>query len=518
MNLTLENSFALQLAGLYAPWKPEGFAAPSLLVFNDALAAELGLPQLEESDVLALTTGNELPSGAQSLAQAYAGHQFGSFSPELGDGRALLLGEWVTPAGQRVDLQLKGSGRTPFSRRGDGKAAIGPVLREYLISEAMYHLGVPTTRVLAAASTGETIVRETLLPGAVLVRTGASHLRVGTLEYFAARGHRKKLSRLVAYAVIRHYCTPEMLPLCSDVLNHEGSEEAAPWVNPAVARHLLFSVAKSQAALIAQWMLVGFVHGVMNTDNSTLSGETIDYGPCAFLDQYGAGAVFSSIDHGGRYAFGNQPHIGKWNLARMGEALLRLLSDDREQAVQIVHEALELYQSQFDAQYLKGMRAKLGLSAADAEQNGSNAEMDQQLVVDFLAWLEGAGEDFTGAFRRLATGVRENTSPFEGPTFAAWYKRLLGQLRSTPETGPSDESHHHHLGRVAAEMDRVNPIYIPRNHLVEAALSAAADQDMDPFLDLCRVLRRPFDEQPGKFEYSQPAPAEFGNYRTFCGT
>ena len=480
MALRLEHTFATQLEGLYVPWKPKGFPAPALLLLNEPLATELGLdPKWLRSEGAAVLSGSKTPPELQPLAQAYAGHQFGSFNPQLGDGRAVLLGEVVTPQGARYDIQLKGSGTTPFSRNGDGRAALDSAVREYIVSEAMYALGVPTTRSLAVVTTGETVLRDRESPGAVLTRVAASHLRVGTLEFFAARQELDKLRRLVKYTLERHF--PEHV------------DDANP------AKSLLDAVAVVQARLVAQWMTIGFVHGVMNTDNVTLSGETIDYGPCAFMDVYDPKTVFSRIDRGGRYAFANQPGIGGWNLARMAEALLDLLADDPQDAIGLAEQSLDLYGSTLDAAWIGGMRRKLGL---DGEQ-----DEDIELIRSLLDWMHGAEADYTGTFRRLSASLRGETPAFADPTFVAWDEQWRERLGAADPKG------------TAEAMDRVNPLYIARNHRVEAALDAAVDGDLEPTRELMDVLSRPFEPQAGREAYSEPASPEFREgYRTHCNT
>ncbi len=477
--LGLEHTYAEQLEGLYVAHTPEGFPDPKLLFLNGPLAAELGLDRaVLDAHGAALFSGTRLPTDAQPLAQAYAGHQFGGFTHQLGDGRAVLLGERIDRNGARRDLQLKGSGPTPFSRGGDGRATVGPILREYLMSEAMHALGVPTTRALAAVSTGETVRRRELLPGAVLTRVAASHLRVGTLQFFAARRDTDTIGRLVDYALQRHY--PERL----------GAD------NPA--RQLLEGVAVAQATLIARWMAVGFVHGVMNTDNTTLSGETIDYGPCAFMDVYDPATLFSSIDHQGRYAYGNQPRIGQWNLARLAETVLERLDPDPDAAVASAQEVLDLYLETYQTVWLDAMRAKLGLVDA--------AESDLPLVIELLEHLQRGELDYTGAFRALAAGLVSGDLP-EDESFAAWHGTWVARL------GDVD------VAEVATRMDAVNPIYIPRNHLVEAGLDAAIAGDLVPFRALLEVVGSPFLVQPGREAYAEAAKAEFTEgFQTFCGT
>lgn len=497
MPFAFDNTYARELPGTYVPWKPAAVPAPRLLFFNEPLAAELGLDAtaLRGDDGAALFAGNLLPDGAEPIAQAYAGHQFGGFSPQLGDGRALLIGELIDRAGMRRDIAFKGSGRTPFSRGGDGKAAVGPMLREVLIGEAMHALGIPTTRALAVAATGEAVVRETALPGAVLTRVASSHLRVGTLQYFAARGEIDQLRRLVDYAIARH--DPALVAL---------SEAERPL-------GLLRAVAARQAELLAQWMNIGFIHGVMNTDNMALAGETIDYGPCAFMEAYDPAAVFSSIDHGGRYAFGNQPHIARWNLARCAEALLPLMADadddaSVQRAVAACTDVIDAFAEAFDSAWRRGQRAKLGL------QGGAQAE-DAALADDWLALLQAQAVDFTLAWRRLADAAEGRGAPLralwsDAAPLEAWLARW--SERCAREGGSPVER--------AAAMRRVNPWVIPRNHRVEEALAAASsDDDLGPFRLLLEALRQPFDEDRSRAGYAEPAPREVtAGYRTFCGT
>ena len=491
-----DNTFARDLAGHYVAWQPATVPSPSLLFLNRDLATELGLhlAELEGPEGAALFAGNRLPEGAEPLAQAYAGHQFGGFSPQLGDGRALLLGEVVDCRGQRRDIAFKGSGRTPFSRGGDGKAAVGPMLREVLIGEAMHALGIPTTRALAVAATGEPVLRENPLPGAVLTRVAASHLRVGTFQFFAARGELDQLRRLAEYAIARH----------------------DPMLVGAPERYLalLRAVAERQAVLVAQWMNVGFIHGVMNTDNMTISGETIDYGPCAFMEAYDPEAVFSSIDHQGRYAFGNQPHIARWNLARLADSLLPLMADaDDDAAIQrAVAQAtavIDAFPALYRTALLIGQWAKLGLQRTDDDV------ADIALADDWLALLQAHRVDFTLAWRRLADAATGNEAPLralfvEGQAPDAWLARWCArcaQEDSRPE-------------RRAAGMRAINPMVIPRNHRVEEALAAASDDgDLAPFEQLLAALRQPYDEVSKHTRYAEPAPAALtAGYRTFCGT
>ncbi len=498
LDVRLDDWFARDLDGLYEPWRAAPTPAPRALVVNDALAAELGLDPaaLRSPAGIALLVGAALPDGARPIAQAYAGHQFGGFSPRLGDGRALLLGELVDPHGRRHDLHLKGSGRTPFARGGDGKAAVGPMLREYVISEAMHALGIPTTRALAVVATGEQIAREEWLPGAVLARTAASHLRVGSFQYAAAHADPTLLRRLADHAIARHHPA--------------AAEDAEPYL--ALYRH----VVEVQAALVARWMHVGFVHGVMNTDNMTISGETIDYGPCAFMDTFDPATVFSSIDHGGRYAWGNQPDIAQWNLARLGEAMLRLFSNDRASAAAAATEVLHTYPARFDVAWRRGMWAKLGLATADDTTPPAEPAELAGLVDDCLLSLHTHRVDYTGFFRALADHDRGAPAAlqalFPGPlarqTLLDWLSRRASII------GRTDRSPDH----VADAMDAVNPAYIPRNHLVEEALAAAVADDLAPFEALVEVVRRPFDRRPDLDRYAAPAPTGAGRYVTYCGT
>lgn len=470
---------------LHTAVTPKPVATPRLIVLNRPLASWLGLEvdRLEAGDAAAMLSGHSLPPGAAPLAQAYAGHQFGHFTA-LGDGRAILLGEQVTPHGERMDIQLKGSGRTPYSRRGDGLAALGPMLREYIISEAMHALGIPTTRSLAVVATGVAVSREELLPGAVLTRVAASHLRVGTFQWAAAHRDASALSALINYTIQRHY--PEIA----------GSG------NPA--RVLLEAVIERQAALLARWMLVGFVHGVMNTDNMALSGETIDYGPCAFMDAYDPATVFSSIDTHGRYAFANQPAIAQWNLARFAETMLPLIDSNEERAIASAAESLEHFDTLYQEHWLSGMRRKLGLFT---QETG-----DRQLVEELLASMQEAKADFTNTFADLNLGKSEEGLPrSRTESFNAWHRRWADRLARQPQSHLESET----LRRAN------NPAIIPRNHQVEAALAAAVEDDdpsvMERFLD---ALRSPFDhDRAAKFpEYREPAPPSTLPYRTFCGT
>jgi uncharacterized protein YdiU (UPF0061 family) len=482
-----DNSFVRDLRGLYEPWRAAPVSAPRLLALNEELATELGVDAdaLRAPDGVAVLVGNATSHGAPPVAQAYAGHQFGGFSPRLGDGRALLLGEVLDVYGRRRDLHLKGSGRTPFARGGDGKAAVGPMLREYVIGEAMHSLGIPTTRALAVVATGEQIARDAMLPGAVLTRVAASHLRVGTFQYAAAHDDPTLVRRLADHAIARH---------------HPHAVEAE---NPYLA--FFEGVVDAQASLVARWMLVGFIHGVMNTDNMTISGETIDFGPCAFMDAFDPATVFSSIDHSGRYAYGNQPHIAQWNLARLAETLLPLFDVETDAAVAAATDVLQSFTDRYHGYWGDGMRAKLGLG--DARRG------DGQLIDDLLALLHSQKVDFTSCFRALSSSILGEAEPsrslfVERSAFDAWAVRWRTQLSSQT----------HDAQAVAAAMDQVNPVYIPRNHQVEQALAAATDDDLGPFRRLLGVLAQPFDERPGLEPYATPAPPSFGPYRTFCGT
>ncbi len=484
-----DNSYARDLEGFYVRWAPTPVPEPRLVVMNQALAAELGADPaaLASPEGVAALAGNVVPAGADPLAQAYAGHQFGSFSPQLGDGRALLLGEVVDRQGRRRDIAFKGSGPTPFARRGDGKCALGPALREYLVSDAMAALGIPTTRSLAVVATGETIRRDRPLPGAVLTRVAASHVRVGTFEFFAAHRGPEAVRQLADYVIARH--APEL------------AEAPRPYLA------LLATVAARQAELVARWLGVGFIHGVMNTDNTTISGETIDYGPCAFLETYHPRTAFSSIDERGRYAYGNQGAIAQWNLARLAETLLPLIDADEERAVVLATEVIEDFPRQHEARWLAVMAGKLGLD------EGGEAESDRALAEDYLALLKTRRRDFTLAFRALYDAAAGDDAPLarlfaaDDADFAAWHGRWQArQPRRSPQ-------------RLAA-MKVANPWIIPRNHQVEAALDAAVDrQDPAPFQRLLAVLQSPFEATPENAAYAEPAPAEVtACYQTFCGT
>lgn len=479
--VALQDRFSRDLPEMAVRWQAETFPELRLLVLNERLAEGLGLDAdwLRSPEGLRFLTGSLVPDGAAPVAQAYAGHQFGGYVPRLGDGRALLLGELVDADGRLRDIHLKGSGATPFARGGDGLAAVGPMVREYVVSEAMHALGVPTTRSLAVVGTGRPVHRETTLPGAVLTRVAASHLRVGSFQFAASTGNEDLLRRLADHAIARH---------------HPAAAEAD---NPYLA--LFEAVVAVQASLVAQWMLIGFVHGVMNTDNTTISGETIDYGPCAFMEAYDPDTVFSSIDFWGRYAYGNQPVIAGWNLARFAETLLPLLSDTTEEAIALAEQSFGVFQARYDAVWATGMRAKLGLSV------DIDAEFAAALVEELLLLLKQNHVDYTSFFRELGHAARGDAEPARGlfmdlAGFDAWAARWRA------------------LGPDADAMDRTNPIYIPRNHLVEEALSAATDGELGPLERLLAAVTDPYTERAGLERYAGPAPDDFGKYQTFCGT
>lgn len=488
VQIPFDNSYARLPERFYVKMAPVPVAAPSLIRVNHALAKELGIDpaQLESPEGVAILAGNAVAAGSEPLAQAYAGHQFGGFSPQLGDGRAMLLGEVVGRYGRR-DIQLKGSGPTPFSRRGDGRAALGPVLREYVISEAMAALGLPTTRALAAVLTGEAVRRERLLPGAIFTRVAASHLRVGTFQYFAAQGDVEALRILSDYAIARHY------------------PEAATAEKPY--RAFLEGVILAQADLIARWLHIGFIHGVMNTDNTTISGETIDFGPCAFMDEYDSKRVLSSIDEQGRYAYGNQPNIGFWNLTRLAEALLPLLGPDEESALAEARAALEVYVPRFQSSYDAGLCAKIGLSPG-VEGHVSCAHALLTLMAQHTA-------DFTLTFRALDDAVTGDDSKL---------RAVFGENASALDTWlPRWRAHLADEGRDPAELRTalraVNPAFIPRNHQMERVIAAAVEtQDFAPFERFLAVLAKPYEDQPGQEDYALPPVPEERVLQTFCGT
>ncbi|MCE8037450.1 MULTISPECIES: YdiU family protein [unclassified Halomonas] len=488
--------FTLRYARLperfYAHFEPVPVREPHLVAFNRPLAEALGfdLAAFDAEEAAVWFSGNVVPHGAEPLAQAYAGHQFGGFVPQLGDGRAVLLGEVTDRDGGLRDIQLKGAGRTPFSRGGDGRAPLGPVLREYLVSEAMHAMGIPTTRALAAVTTGERVMRGIPEPGAILTRVASSHIRVGTFQYFAARGDIDGVRELAGHVIERHY--PAL----------ESRQDGERYLG------LLEAVQARQAALIAKWMGVGFIHGVMNTDNTSISGETIDFGPCAFMEQYDPKMVFSSIDEGGRYAYSNQPWIAQWNLARLAETLLPLIDDDSERAVERATELLQRFPEQYEREWLAVMRAKLGLTS---EKPG-----DKALIESLLAAMHRGRADFTLTFRRLAD-VAESAAAeaslvelFERPEeIAGWLEEWRERL-AQEEQGESER---------AQRMRLANPAFIPRNHRVQQALTAAMDEnDYGPFETLLDIITHPFDDQPGREEYMRPAEPTERVFRTFCGT
>ncbi|WP_186418190.1 protein adenylyltransferase SelO [Bosea sp. CS1GBMeth4] len=487
--IAFDNSYARLPPRFFAAVAPTPVRAPRLIRLNAPLASQLGLDPdwLKGPEGVAMLSGNDVPAGATPIATAYAGHQFGSFTPQLGDGRAILLGELIDRRGKRHDLQLKGAGPTPFSRRGDGRAALGQVLREYIVSEAMAALGVPTTRALAAALTGETVRRETLLPGALLTRVASSHVRIGTFQFFAARGDVEALRLLADHVIARHY------PDCA------GEDRYLA---------LLEAVIAAQAGLVAQWLAIGFIHGVMNTDNMSIAGETIDYGPCAFMDAYHPATVFSSIDEHGRYAFGNQPPIARWNLARLAEALLPLLADDQDKAVSIAQDALDRFDAEFQAQLIERFRRKLGLATQEAD--------DFELVRALLDTMQRGEADFTLVFQHLSEEAGQSESAdtcrnlFADPTkFDVWESRWRQRLLREPTSAEARRD----------AMLRVNPLFIPRNHRVEAAIEAAVEHDdLAPFELLLEVLAKPFDAQPGLEDYARPPAVHERVVATFCGT
>lgn len=499
--LQFDNSFARDLLGCYVPWQASKVPTPVVLQLNLPLVQALGLnaQALASPAGAALLSGNVVPKGAHPLAQVYAGHQFGGFSPQLGDGRALLLGEHIDAQGRRHDLAFKGSGPTPFSRGGDGKAALGPVLREYLMGEAMHALGISSTRALAVMATGEYVMRDDALPGAILVRVAASHLRVGTFQFFAARGDTEQLRRLANYTIARHY--PHV------------SDSSQPILE------LFKAVAQNQARLIAQWMVLGFVHGVMNTDNMTLSGETIDYGPCAMMDIYDPATVFSSIDRQGRYAYRNQPLMARWNLARLGETLLPLISDGSDEgddkALQAVIAVVEGFMAHYETHWLALMRRKLGLLREEAQ--------DLQLAKGLLVAMEGQNADYTQVMRALSLACMQPDTPAMTGLFNDATAYLNWAQRWHQRMAMEDEGHLMPQARRAeraSAMDQVNPVYIARNHKVEEALEAAVREgNFQPFETLLDLLRHPYTPQANAAGYAVPAPQALrSRYKTFCGT
>jgi serine/tyrosine/threonine adenylyltransferase len=476
-----DNSYARLPKSFFVRLRPIPVRAPKMVLFNKALADVLGLcDTLDGEEGASIFSGNSLPEGVEPIAQAYAGHQFGHFTM-LGDGRAILLGEHITPDGKRFDIQLKGSGQTPFSRRGDGRAALGPMLREYIISEALHALGVPTTRSLAVVLTGEPVYRETEHAGAILTRVAASHIRVGTFEFLAAQRNPEDLRILADYTLVRHY------------------PEVSAAENPYLG--LLRAVMERQALLVAKWLHIGFIHGVMNTDNMTLCGETIDYGPCAFMDAYDPATVFSSIDHEGRYAYGNQPSMTQWNLARLAETLLPLLHADQKQAIRLAQEAISTFSKMFHGYWLNGMRAKLGLFN---EEPG-----DESLVEQLLACMQENQADFTNTFRDLARQPLPDEPVFRGAAFVEWHEQWRHRLARQPETAAD----------VRRLMHASNPAVIPRNHRVEEALAAAVEHGNHAVLErLLEVLAKPYHDSPQHAESRAPPASSQRPYQTFCGT
>ncbi len=482
-----DNSYARLPDRFFVRLAPTPVAKPRLIRINAPLARQLGFDpdKLAMPDGVECLAGNRIARGTEPLAMAYAGHQFGSFVPQLGDGRAILLGEVIDRDGARRDIQLKGAGPTPFSRRGDGRAGLGPVLREYLVSEAMAALGIPTTRALAAVTTGEKIWRDMPLPGAVFVRVASSHIRVGTFQFFAARGDQEALRHLADHVIARHY------------------SNTAKAENPY--RALLDGVIARQAELVAKWLLVGFIHGVMNTDNMSIAGETIDYGPCAFMDAYHPATVFSSIDETGRYAYGNQPAIAQWNLARLAETLLPLLADDRDAAIGLAQDALDAFADRFRASYESGLGRKLGFF--------QSRPGDAALAQNLLDQMAASGADFTSTFRRLADGSGANTplraSFSDQDAFDDWALRWRARL--------AEESVDADARRMMMRAN--NPVYIPRNHLVEEAIAAAVNEDdFTLFETLLAVLEAPYEEKPGRERYAVPPRPDEIVHQTFCGT
>jgi uncharacterized protein YdiU (UPF0061 family) len=486
-----DNSYARLPDRFFARLPPTPVVRPGLIALNEKLALQLGLDpeRLKTSEGIEVLAGNRLPAGAEPLAMAYAGFQFGGWVPRLGDGRAILLGEVIDRDGVRRDIQLKGSGPTPYSRGGDGRAGVGPVIREYIMSEAMHRLGIATTRSLAAVTTGEEIARETLLPGAILTRVGQSHIRVGTFQYFAARKDIEGLRALADYVIARHF------------------PEAARDENPYLK--LLAAVIDRQAELIASWQLIGFIHGVMNTDNTSISGETIDYGPCAFMDSYHPDTVYSSIDRNGRYAYANQPSIGQWNLGGLAQTFVPLVGEDEQASIEKLQETMRSYAGKFDVYYCAGMRRKLGLSGEE--------EGDPGLVRDLLDCMANNKADYTLTFRRLSDALEDGPAPgesarelFEDPTaFDAWAVGWRKRLSSEPGT----------LAERRTMMLSLNPAFIPRNHRIEEVIVAAvSEDDLEPFRQLIEVLDSPYDEQPGKERYAAPPSPEEIVHETFCGT
>lgn len=477
----LNNSYASLPEFFYSKINPKTVPSPQLIILNHTLAEYLGLNpiKLKDSEGLSILSGNLVPAGSVPIAQAYAGHQFGYFTM-LGDGRALLIGEQITPTKEKFDIQLKGSGRTPYSRGGDGKAALGPMLREYIISEAMYALNIPTTRSLAVVTTGESVVRDKILKGAVLTRVASSHIRVGTFEYAANYGNKEDIKLLADYTINRHF---------------KGiAEEENPYLS------LLKEVIKRQASLISKWMLVGFIHGVMNTDNMTISGETIDYGPCAFMDAYDPKTVFSSIDTHGRYAYNNQPSMAGWNLSRFAEALLPLIHDNQEKSVKLAQAAIDEFNKLYKSAWISGMRSKLGLFNEEQE--------DEKLFEMLLNLMYKYREDYTNTFIKLTLDKVEETSMYGSHDFDIWHNMWQERLGRQKETKEMSQK----------LMRETNPAVIPRNHRVEEALEAAIKGDYSVMEQLLSALSKPFAHSPEQSEFAELPPLSFCKYKTFCGT
>ncbi|MBB2483353.1 YdiU family protein [Bacillus sp. APMAM] len=476
-----DNSYARLPKLFYSAMNLNPVRSPKMIIFNSSLAATLGLNEeaLNSQEGVEVLAGNRVPEGALPIAQAYAGHQFEHFTI-LGDGRALLLGEQITPHGERVDIQLKGSGRTPYSRGGDGRAALGPMLREYIISEAMFALGIPTTRSLAVVTTGESIIRDTVLTGAIMTRVAASHLRVGTFQYALSRGTVNDLRALADYTIERHF--PEIVA---------GQNRYLSFLKEVIRR---------QAELISKWQLVGFIHGVMNTDNMTISGETIDYGPCAFMDTYDPATVFSSIDIQGRYAYGNQPYMAAWNLARFAETLIPLLHDDEKEALKVAQDAISDFSKLYQSYWLTGMRAKLGLFNQERD--------DESLIGDLLTLMEKHKADYTNTFLALTFDRKEDTDLFGNKEFEQWFARWQSRLKRQEETKASS----------LELMRNSNPAVIPRNHRVEEALEAAEHGDYSVMKKLLDVLANPYAHTAEQVEYAKLPEPSSCPYKTFCGT
>ena len=477
----LERTYSKLPGVFFSKLSPTPVSSPKILLFNQKLADEIGLDLsvLSEEERTQLLSGNLVPKGIEPFAQAYAGHQFGNFTM-LGDGRALMLGEHLTPSGQRLDLQFKGSGRTPYSRGGDGRAALGPMLREYLISEAMHALGIPTTRSLAVVATGESVYRESELPGAILTRTAGSHIRVGTFEFASLHEDKAMTQALLNYLIDRHF--PEI---------REEENKALSVLRAAIDQ---------QIDLITHWMRVGFIHGVMNTDNMALSGETIDYGPCAFMDVFSPDTVFSSIDHRGRYAFANQPYVAQWNLARLAESLLPLIHDERQDAIAGAEESLNAFEPAYKDKWLAMMGTKLGLAEADKQ--------DERLVTDLLDWMHSNGADYTNTFRDLGRQVLPENQLYQSETFETWHRRWQERL------GGEGRS----LDSSLSLMRSVNPAIIPRNHKVEEALQAGEEGNLNPFRNLLKALESPYEEADHLAPYQVPPKPSEKVHQTFCGT